>query len=347
MDTINNEMKISITPIVGEITENGVIFLVVTQQSISVDLYINGTYYQSYKTNDIIPTRIFIPIAPNYHDDTVYVWRHKSQYDAIISEHKLKLSYDKMIFLSCDLPEADTNHSLWMKLSNEEKNGICFHLGDNIYGDRAYNTCGHDYNSTYIKTWSRWSPIMNDFSHMMVADDHEICDGYDYTVASNDAIAIGLLAYKQYQTGLLQQVNSFPGFFVKVVDEDTTVYGISRSMMGVTPLSLIQQIKNNFSGNVILAISSAPVPLPPGLSRNIYELIYGSFGWEQSDLISLYDLCFECLESGQVKKFILIGVIYTLEYPVLLGNPINKLMYMFLQVFPHIRLLLNIYQHIL
>lgn len=290
---------IEVHPIIGEITSDGVVFLIVTLVSIVIDLYFNNEYYQSYVTNSHEPTRIFVTISKPGN----YTWKYKN---IVISNHDIKSDYNKMVFLSCDLPAADTKHSLWKKLAKREKNGICFHLGDNIYGDRAYGSDDHDYNDIYIKTWSRWSPIMNNFTHMMVADDHEICDGYDYNFPSNPVIEKGLLAYKQYQTNLLQQ-NQYPSFFVKDVGYNTTVYGLSRTMMGINPLSLIKQIKDSLRGNIILAISSAPVPQPSGIEGNLYGLIFGSFGWENDDLTELYDICFELLESGQVDNIILIG----------------------------------------
>ncbi len=286
-------------PIIGEITSNGIVFIVVTSISITLDLYINDKYYQFYITNAQDPTRIYVQISI----EGKYTWKYKN---VTVSNHEIDSEYNKMIFLSCDLPAADTKHSLWKKLAKTEKNGICFHLGDNIYGDKAYNTDNHDYHNIYNKTWSRWDKLMSNFSHMMIADDHEICDGYDYTVKLNPVIEKGLLAYKQYQTNLLQQ-NLYPGYFEKDVGYNTTVYGLSRTMMGISPLALIEQIKNGFKDNIILAISSAPVPQPEGVAGNLYGLIFGSFGWESSDLVKLYDICFDLLDSQKVKKIILIG----------------------------------------
>lgn len=315
---MNHVNEISINPIVGEITANGVIFLIVTKVSILLDLYIDGTYYATYLTNTKIPTRIFVDVAPNtYTLDkpvTLYTWKlHRdivnynwhNLTENIVSEHKLKSSYDRLIFLSCDMPAADTQHSLWNTIGSIEHEGICFHLGDNIYGDAAYNTQNITYDDIYVKTWSRWAHIMNNFSHIMIADDHEICDGYDYNVPLNSKINSGLLAYHQYQSSL-QQNQNISGFFIKTVDKDTTVYGLSRTVIGITPLEMIKSLKYSFSGNIILAISSAPIPLALKF-QTLYGMIFGSFGWESNELLELYDICFSLLRSGQVRSIILIG----------------------------------------
>ena len=303
MDLGDNNV-ILISPIVGEISDNNVIFLITTRSSVGLSLYVNDDHHSSHLTRSIVPTRIVVNIPLSMHTDTICVWFYNN---IPISEHKLRSSYNKMIFLSCDFPEADTVHSLWNKIGNDEKNGICFHIGDNIYGDHPYHDLDHNYNEQYVKTWSRWAEPMSDFSHMMVADDHEIADGYDYTKSLTGGVVAGLTAYKNYQASLLLQIQDVPGFFIKKVDHETTVYGISRTLMGMTILDKINQIKSHFTDTVILALSSAPVPLPPGAMSAVYKKIFGSTGWELTDLKQLYDICFSLLESGQVKRFILIG----------------------------------------
>ncbi len=282
-----------VSVIAGEISNDGIVFLILTNEFIILDLYLNHQYYCTYTLSDT--NRVVVPIT-----NVIYTFKSN---DIIISEHDFHI--DRLIFLSCDMPGADTKNSLWN--SFDKQSGLCIHIGDNIYGDGAYNL--KSYNDLYLKTWSRWAPLMTNFSHMMVADDHEICDGYDYTVRTTQRVKDGLTIYHKYQTSLLYNYHPhflIPGFFIKSID-NVVVYGLSRTVMKCTPLEMIKRLKSTFRGNIILAISSAPVPLTSELQYKLYNMMFGSFGWDQNELIELYDLCFELLESKQVSSVTLIG----------------------------------------
>lgn len=312
MDSLPKDLEefFFITPIVGEITANGVVFLITAKKNITLYLKIDDLLYSQYVINAGPPTRIFVDVPPNT-TNTKYLFYHQEYYiEREVSVHNLKAQVDKLVFVSCDMPSAETKKPLWNKVSTDEKQGLCIHIGDNIYGDPAYKSSKHDYNSIYHKTWARWSLLTTNFSHLMVADDHEITDGYDYTSTvppTDPAVSAGMLAYQNFQLSLTEQPQNPIGYIVKQVDADTTVYIMSRTLMGTTVLAKIKELKSTFSGKVILAMSSAPVPLSVGLMGTIYTGIFGSTGWDDAELTELYNLCFELLESGQVSQFVLVG----------------------------------------
>lgn len=289
-----------IKPIVGEITDKAIIFLVNTSYSTTLKLNINGQFHSTYQTNSATPTRLIVDIEVC--SIKTYTWLRNG---IIVSEHRLGPNIDTLVFVSCDLTEADTKHSLWNKISTDEKSGLCIHLGDNIYGDRVYQDTVQDYDNRYSKTWSKWIDLLTDFSHIMVADDHEVVDGYGYADRLKPESQAGLTAYKNYQVALLN--DSKGDIIVKKINSDTTIYAISRTMIDTTPMEKLRQYRWTMTDKIILAFSSAPVPVTNGISGSIYTSIFGSSGWEDPDLKDLYDFCFDLLTTNQVQQIILIG----------------------------------------
>lgn len=294
-DKSNKSLPLIIT---GEILDNTVIFLIISEYNIGINVFINDEYSSTHNIK-YLAIRLILPYSKlhNYIFTTVE--------GTIISQHNLSSSNNKLIFLSCDMPAADTKHSLINNFINDS--GICFHLGDNIYGDKAYNSNNTNYKDIYLSTWRRWANIMCNFSHLMIADDHDVRDGFnildvEYKNSSNKKLLDAITCYRLFQTSL--QHNLIDGKIIKRVDDVTTVYCISRTITNITPIELIKRYSREFNNNVIIATSSAPIPMN---SKIPYEMIFGSYGWKYVDLLELYDLLFALLESRKVNNVILIG----------------------------------------
>jgi hypothetical protein len=139
----------------------------------------------------------------------------------------------------------------------------------------------------------------------MIGDDHEITDGYSHETCFkfNDiAVNEGTEMYKIYQQGLLDSSQSV-GFVCKNINDDTTLILISRSFFSGDIIETLRSIK--FQNNIIIAFSSAPLPMIKNISGLLYNSIFGNTGWSDLDLKDLYNFCFELLTKNH--KVILIG----------------------------------------
>ena len=312
--------------IVGEVSEGTVVFLVIPREKCILTLNI-------LLSRTIILTRLFRviddeneilieegPIALlktgvsnrvcisdiNIQKENFYRFQWCID-DKVIRTHRLRMDMNpkKLVFVSCDLPQADTQHSLWNNISAESPD-LCCHIGDNIYGDSTYHSRALDYNSLYQDTWGRWEPLLLDTSHLMIPDDHDITDGYTYG-HTGAAVERGLQAYVDYQEALVNNNDSGSGFIVKRIRHDTVLVMISRTFIPMSPLDKLKQLRKSLTGNVIIAFSSAPILIPDNFRGTIYKTVFGDEGWDNIALRELYDFCFELMEENSNTRIVLIG----------------------------------------
>ena len=351
-----NLKKVYIEPIVGEITQNNVIFLLTpTFEVTSISLHIikNGIVVDLRVYELISDTCNRISVSIPYDNDEEYcrssLEKHLSENNAdiensytfqwfindeLISSHCLNMgSVNKLIFVSCDLPEGDTKHSLWNKVSYESPD-LCCHIGDNIYGDDAYDdlietsrteakNTTHSYESSYHNAWSRWAPLLRNTSHIMIPDDHDITDNYDcnhdnnpatkntfsifpYGQRCNTAVDEGMRMYNAYQASLLNMVD-MPGYVFKHLNDNTTLVMLSRTFLNNDIVETLKSIEYSLRKHVIIAVSSAPIPMPHNIAGTIYETVFGRTGWNDDKLKELYDFCFSLLEEDISRNIVLIG----------------------------------------
>ena len=240
-------------------------------------------------------------------------------------------------FVCCDMPELDTKKSLWSHLRDNHVDTI-FHIGDNIYGDYAWqrgcnslktdnpdvlrrrsNDVRREYQRTYHDAWQRWAPKTKNGSHMMVWDDHDITNGYCYNRflsgheledhSRRRVTNIGENLYQEYQLSLLHNPVHLPsGSYTKWLDDETLVYLAPRNNhKDGAPLTgeLLEDIKfvSSKARRLIIAFTTAPLPRATGLSFSVYKNIYGTDGlWKTNDAVTLYNFCFQWLENG-IKLF--------------------------------------------
>lgn len=288
--------------IVGEATDNAIVFLFNLSKSIKAILLVDDIEYAGYEIGTG-PYRVLVDGLDN--TSKKYKWMVDGE---LLSEHDLRNGIQKIAFVSCDLIEGDTENSLWNRLETENVD-LCCHLGDNVYADSAYNKTTGDhrkhYDKRYIKTWKTWAHKLLNCQHLMVADDHEITDNWDIRQDVNPKVEIALEMFDKYQQALLQQ-NSELGYIRKEYN-GTTLLLLSRTMMEKSVLEKLKEIKDTLDGDIIIAMSSAPVPMPTGYEGTIYNAIFGSTGWSDEELLELYNFCFELYESGKAKTILLIG----------------------------------------
>lgn len=252
----------------------------------------------------------------------------------IVYEQRLSTHQPTNIaFVCCDMMELDTKKTLWSHLRDNSAD-IIFHIGDNIYGDYAWqrgvvalktdnpdilrrksNDVRRTYQRVYHETWQRWAPKTKNGSHMMVWDDHDVTNGYCYNkfLSGHEAedhskrrvTNIGETLYQEYQLSLFRHPVHLPsGSYTKWLDHDTLVYLAPRNNhKDGRPLTgeLLEDIKNKSSRarRLIIAFTTAPLPRATGLSFNVYKNIYGTDGlWKTDDAVALYNFCFDWLRVG-------------------------------------------------
>ena len=297
-------------PIVGEVSSDQIIFLVKSVKSESVTISFKNYDIQSKK---MIDDKRLINIVPNIATRIVLgninFNKNKILFTIDIDDkkyqHLIGNKINKIIIISCDMPVADAEHSLWNDISNENSDLVC-HIGDNIYGDATYHSKNANYDQLYVDTWNIWSPLLKDSSHLMIGDDHEVKNNFDITqLDQNDSKQKKALdAYNCYQA-TLANVPSNEGVLTKLIN-DVKLILISRSLCLENLVDRLIKEVGNETGNLIVAFSSAPIILPTNLCGKLYNSILGGTGWKEPDLFRLYDFCFQYMEKNNAK-IILVG----------------------------------------
>ena len=263
-----------------------------------------------------------------------------------IYDHKIRVQDipDNLIFVSCDLLEADTNQSMWSRMlsdiDNDNKQIGLIHLGDQAYMDNVFkksvklvrkNGCNSEtenmilraFGKRYYDTWKPHNEILSLTSNYNIWDDHEI--------KNNITLKQGLLehcdyvrliavdAYKQYQQSLHLNFNSILSDYswhkrlgstlLMVVERTSQIISVNQIIATIQEYNQIDSIKR-----LILCFSSAPIPGPHGLYGNLYNKLTGDNGtvetskfWNRDELADFYRFLFLWMDSVPNREVLVVG----------------------------------------
>ena len=263
-----------------------------------------------------------------------------------IYEHKIRVQDipDSLIFVSCDLLEAETGKSLWTRMltdiDNDKKQIGLIHLGDQAYMDNVFKKCvklvrKNGYNSEidnqilrafgkrYYDTWKPHAEILSLTSNYTIWDDHEIKNNITLKQQlpehDNYVRQIAVDAYQLYQQSLHFHFNKILSDYswhkrlgstlLMVVERTSKIISVNEIIATIQEYNQIDSIKR-----LILCFSSAPIPRPHGLYGNLYNQLTGDNGtaetskfWDPNDLADLYRFLFLWMDSIQDREVLVAG----------------------------------------
>jgi hypothetical protein len=259
--------------------------------------------------------------------------------------HMVMISNDmnKLIFVSCDLLEADTKHSLWgvmtKELSLTKKVGIV-HVGDQAYMDPVFNyckkyiensgdnvdvdninkVCFEAYGKRYCDTWMTHKDILSNVSNYYIWDDHEITNDLTLDNIPDDTSKIisqsAVKAYNMYQQSFHVKdtfiINEYCWYKYIDTNKTTVMLAIERTSREITLNEIFDAIKNinekHKINRLILCFSSAPIPIPHNYYGDTYIMLKGSGKfWDAGKLETLYTLLFDWIEQKEKREVVIIG----------------------------------------
>lgn len=310
----SKEDKWLLSPIVGEVTNLSAVIIFEPHEPLPISyLVLDGKNIILKEIVEVIengPTRVVLnfPQSENY----VIEWYQK---DTIIFRHTIQVGkkITHMIFVSCDLLEAETSleNSMWTKMFKEcssDRNICLFHNGDQAYMDAVFNDCldhvkrygkNNDtakyvirkYGLRYYDTWRNHFNLLAQVANYNIWDDHEIKNNMTLTEdgLSEDEEYIRDLAveaYKIYQESQhLNKTTIMSEYsWYKIID-NILVIGIERTSKIIESKEIIKGIYDLTSSlcevdvkRIILCFSSAPIPPPQGGYGGIYRKLTGDKG---------------------------------------------------------------------
>lgn len=334
------ELIWQLSPIVGEIQNKKV--------SIIFELY-NKNSLVEYSIDD--NTKIKIDVEPNGPTKVIINFNEEGNHSIIWCvnhmlghTHNIMISnnMNKLIFVSCDLLEADTKQSLWsdmtFELTSDKKIGIV-HMGDQAYMDPVFNYCkkyienNNDddidkinaicveaYGKRYCDTWMTHSDILSNTSNYYIWDDHEITNNVvldsivdDTTLTISQA---AIKAYKSYQQSFHVKesfiINEYCWY--KYIDstKTTVMLAIERTSREITLDEIFNAIRNineKYKINrLILCFTSAPIPIPHNNYGKSYIALkgLGKF-WDSEKLEALYESLFDWMSQQEKREAVVVG----------------------------------------
>ena len=342
-------------PIVGEIIDRQakIVFEVMDKSSL--------VHYRIKEKSHHVPVESSGPtnVLLKFKKDGIYIihWlinnQLQYQHQVIISNH-----IKKLIFVSCDLLEADTKHSLWHRMIQEVSNErvAIMHLGDQAYMDPVFNECKKIltdsislnhlqecfelYGNRYCDTWRPHIELLSNVSNYYLWDDHEIyndiqLDNINDEITRNIA-NVAVKAYDLYQQSFhINKTNVINQYcWVKYVNEGVVIMTIERTSRDIELNEIFDAIlKLEKVETLILCFSSAPIPRPQGFYGKIYGSLKG-FGkfWDQEELLVLYQWLFTWM--GEKQVIVVGGDVHfgvyghmmkgDLTIPVIIASPITN-----------------------
>lgn len=339
MHTKSNHWKLS--PIVGEIIDK--------KASVIFELYNKDSTVEYIIENSKIIYRVDLePFGPT---KTIIQFKKEGMYNVswfinkkLEFEHKIIVSNDvhKLLFVSCDLLEANSKHSLWDEMKSElisDKRTSIIHLGDQAYMDPVFNhykkiinkmgkldetdeiskLCFESYGQRYCDTWMPHAKLLSNTSNYYIWDDHEVTNDVTLDTITDDTVKLisenAVLAYNLYQQSFHVNettiINDYCWY--KYIDskKNTVIMAIERTSREVTLDEIFEAItelnKRRKIKRLILCFTCAPIPY-----HNKYENIYGlnkilSKFWECSKLKTLYEWLFDWMEEVDGREIALVG----------------------------------------
>lgn len=332
-----------LVPIVGEIRDKKASILFELYDKSSIINYSIDNKYVNHVKNES-PTNAMIEFETwGRHKISWYV-NYRVEY-----EHTITVSnnINQLIFVSCDLLEADTKKSLWHKIPSDDRT-VIVHLGDQAYMDNVFNKSKTDltniyenYSDRYCDTWRPHAQLLSNTSNFFLWDDHEISNNINLSQVTDDIKVItdaathAYMKYQQFfhvhQTYIINQY-----CWYKYLDEtwDTVMLAIERTSEIIPIENIFESIlyldKINPIKRLILCFSSAPIPIT---NNELYIKLKGlEKFWNPVDLKILYEWLFDWMEAKEVVivggdvHFGIHGVVTKndLKIPVLISSPITN-----------------------
>ncbi|QKF94665.1 alkaline phosphatase D-related protein [Fadolivirus algeromassiliense] len=335
MTNIHDSWKLP--PIVGEIINKKVsILFELYDKNLKVKYSIdNKNEYYNVTITQTGPTNIIIKFSD--WGNHMLSWFIN---DALEFQHTVIISntIHKLIFVSCDLLEADTKNSLWNRMQGEILDNLrtaVVHLGDQAYMDGVFNECKavvnsvnddekkkqicfNNYGNRYCATWKPHAQLLANVSNYYIWDDHEIANDIKLDQITDPTIKFiseaATLAYMKYQQSFhinkTYIINEYCWY--KYIDRKltTVILALERTSQDIQIDDIFKTImklnKKNTIKRLILCFSSAPVPIPHGNYGTVYKKLkgIGKF-WDQTKLETLYRWLFNWM--GTDKEVAIIG----------------------------------------
>lgn len=330
-----------IPPIVGEVdySNNRFIVIFVTKENCIISLKLmkqGGEHQIDCKAGNTI--RLDIELDKSLNSEIIKYYID----DVQVFVNHIGLNGARLItFVSCDYPELDIKRSLWNSIQFYSPD-ICYHIGDNIYGDVPYKKGKniieeHEhkqdkrknkgkypvslpldevrarYKERYEKTWKRWGLKLNNTSHVAIWDDHDVTEGFNALDINNSITETACEVYSEYQESTRLDQGEHKCVYRHKINDRCYVLLIDRmyveTVFSVQLKMLVDDYINDIEdGTIILAFTSAPIPSIEGKRKKVYEKIFGDDAlWKKEDLISLYDMIFAWMGDDTKKNAAIIG----------------------------------------
>lgn len=345
MDTTDNLYKLSqwlLCPIVGEITKRNKFYnIVIICEPIFKDTtivchIINNKIY-NFEPEELGPTLIVLTVPKSgtykliWYQDKNHVYEH---------EVIVKNQPDQIIFVSCDLLEADQEYSMWTVMNKElspNKQTCIFHLGDQAYMDGVFNesvklasvnginaeVSGQilkAFGNRYCNTWKPHNTILSQTSNYYIWDDHELKNNMaltDSTLSNEEKYVrdLAVISYIKYQESHHLEKNEILSQYswIKTFD-DLLVLAIERNTNEISIPDILTIINTSHQNRIILCFSSAPIPSPQGKYGDLYTKLVNDKGtietskfWPQSELVKLYSGLFSWMNGDDTREIIVVG----------------------------------------
>lgn len=340
----------ALPPVVGEISDyQAIILCEPNDKFLPLSCSITGS--DNYNLENIIsvetdgPTRVLIKF-PRITQIFTVEWTQILTQDSrrLIYTHQINTSNNcnKLIFVSCDLLEADIEpaDSMWSHMLDEilpNKQIGLIHLGDQAYMDKVFKDCvtlahrrGHNditatqimrsFAKRYIDTWVPHHNVLSHVTNYHLWDDHELRDNMTLMDQVSDdekyVRDLATQAYITYQASLhLNNNNIITDFSWCKRMGDLLIIAIERTSQIISVEQILQSINEQTESNettrLILCFASAPIPVRGGFYGFLYDLFIGrqevSRLWSIEDLELLYNGLFDWIENAIYREVIVIG----------------------------------------
>jgi hypothetical protein len=268
------------------------------------------THTGRIETEEVGPTRFVLSFPEDGYYEIKWFSEQKEifQHGIIVTNQP-----NKMIFVSCDLLEADTasNDSMWSRMQSEIIPGrrtCLIHVGDQSYMDKVFkdSVCyvsEHGYNDDtaqhiihafgkrYCDTWMPHHNILARVSNYNLWDDHEIKNNImlnDTTLNDNEKYVRDLavrsyILYQESQHLDKEEIISRYSWNKRMgAEKEILVLAIERTSRLVSVKEVLDGIKTLTTDvrtdRLILCFASAPIPPPHGRYGTLYRKFVGDKG---------------------------------------------------------------------
>lgn len=310
-----------LAPVVGEVSNlNAVIICEPVIKTATLQYSIKGpvsryiiepyTYEGTVQVKELGPTRTVLSFPEDGRYEIKWFTEQKEifQHGIIVTNEP-----NKIVFVSCDLLEADTpfDDSMWTRMQSEinPDQRICLvHVGDQAYMDKVFRDSvkyanEHGYNddtaqhiiqsfgARYCDTWGPHHNILAGVSNYNLWDDHEIKNNMmlnDTTLTDAEKYVrdLAVHAYTLYQESQHLQKDEFISRYSwskrMGIENEILVMAIERTSRIISSAEVISHI-NTLTADIrtdrlILCFASAPIPPPRGRYGTIYRKFVGDKG---------------------------------------------------------------------